>query len=155
MHPSLRQNIKPVIEVMVALPSVVLGFIAALWLAPNLERRIPGIFLMPLVISALILAAVAVWRSLPLSFRQRFKHGSEIALIIPVVLVGAAISFGLGNMVESSMLGGDYQAWFLKVLGLSYDQRNSVVVGLAMGFAVIPIIFTIAKDSLSNVPPYL
>jgi phosphate transport system permease protein len=155
MHPSLRQNIKPVIEVMAALPSVVLGFIAALWLAPNLERRIPGIFLMPLVISALILATVAVWRSLPLSFRQRFKHGSEIALIIPVVLIGAAISFGLGNRVEVSMLGGDYQAWFLKVLGLSYDQRNSVVVGLAMGFAVIPIIFTIAEDSLSNVPPYL
>jgi len=38
---------------------------------------------------------------------------------------------------------------------LTYDQRNSVVVGLAMGFAVIPIIFTIAEDSLSNVPPYL
>src|SRR5476649_1312964 len=152
MHPSLRQNIKPVIEVMVALPSVVLGFIAALWLAPNLERRIPGIFLMPLVISALILATVAVWRSLPLSFRQRFKHGSEIALIIPIVLVGTTISFRLGNMVKISILDDDYKTWFLKVLGLSYDQRNSMVVGLAIDFAMIPIIFTIAKDSLSNVP---
>jgi phosphate transport system permease protein len=99
--------------------------------------------------------AVAGWRAIPLSFRQRFKHGSEVALIIPVVLIGAAISFALGNLVELSALGGDYQAWFLRVLGLSYDQRNSVVVGLAMGFAVIPIIFTIAEDSLSNVPPYL
>jgi phosphate transport system permease protein len=155
MHPALKQNIKPVIEVMAALPSVVLGFIAALWLAPNIERRIPGIFLMPFVVSGLILMAVAGWRAIPLSFRQRFKHGSEVALIIPVVLIGAAISFALGNLVELSALGGDYQAWFLRVLGLSYDQRNSVVVGLAMGFAVIPIIFTIAEDSLSNVPPYL
>jgi len=155
MHPTLKQNIKPVIEVMAALPSVVLGFIAALWLAPNIERRIPSIFLMPVVVAALILLTVAGWRAIPLSFRQRFKHGSEGALIIPVVLLGAAISFALGSLVETSALGGDYQAWFLKVLGLSYDQRNSVVVGLAMGFAVIPIIFTIAEDSLSNVPPYL
>jgi phosphate transport system permease protein len=155
MHPSLKQNIKPLIEIMAALPSVVLGFIAALWLAPNIERRVPGIFLLPFVESALILLAVAAWRAVPLGFRQRFKHGSEVTLIVPIVLVGAALSFWLGGMLEGSVLGGDYQAWFLRVLGLSYDQRNSVVVGLAMGFAVIPIIFTIAEDSLSNVPPYL
>ncbi|HEV3027142.1 MAG TPA: ABC transporter permease subunit, partial [Planctomycetota bacterium] len=155
MHPALKQNIKPLIEIMAALPSVVLGFIAALWLAPNIERRIPGIFLLPLVEAALILLAVAGWRAVPLGIRQRFKHGAEVALIIPVVLVGAALSFWLGGVLESTVLGGDYQAWFLRVLGLSYDQRNSVVVGLAMGFAVIPIIFTIAEDSLTNVPPYL
>jgi phosphate transport system permease protein len=155
MHPALKQNIKPLIEVMAALPSVVLGFIAALWLAPVIERRIPGIFVMAFVPAALILLAVTGWRMLPLSFRQRFKHGSEIALIVPVVLIGVALSFWLGGVVESALLGGDYQAWFLKKLDLSFDQRNSVVVGLAMGFAVIPIIFTIAEDSLSNVPPYL
>ncbi|HLY74214.1 MAG TPA: ABC transporter permease subunit [Planctomycetota bacterium] len=155
MHPRLKQNIKPLIEIMAALPSVVLGFIAALWLAPNIERRIPGIFLLPIVESVLILAAVAIWRMVPLGFRQRFQHGSEVALILPVVLIGAALSFWLGGALESSALGGDYQAWLLRVLGLSYDQRNSVVVGLAMGFAVIPIIFTIAEDSLTNVPPYL
>lgn len=155
MHPSIKQNIKPIIEVMAALPSVVLGFIAALWLAPIVERRIPGIFLLPFVESALILLTVAGWRAIPLGIRQRFKHGTEVALIIPVVILGAVLAFWLGGVLEAEMLGGDYQAWFLRVLGLSYDQRNSVVVGLAMGFAVIPIIFTIAEDSLSNVPPYL
>src|SRR5579862_853291 len=155
MHPSLKQNIKQLIEVMAALPSVVLGFIAALWLAPNIERRIPGIFLLPIVETIIILLTVAGWRAIPLGFRQRFRHGTEVVLIVPVVILGAMLSFWLGGVVESVVLGGDYQAWFLRVLGLSYDQRNSVVVGLAMGFAVIPIIFTIAEDSLSNVPPYL
>jgi phosphate transport system permease protein len=155
MHPSIKQNIKPVIEVMAALPSVVLGFIAALWLAPSIERRIPGIFLLPFVESALILLTVVGWRAIPLGLRQRFKHGTEVVLIVPVVIIGALLAFWLGGVVENTLLGGDYQAWFLRVLGLSYDQRNSVVVGLAMGFAVIPIIFTIAEDSLSNVPPYL
>jgi phosphate transport system permease protein len=155
MHPTLKQNIKPVIEVMAALPSVVLGFIAALWLAPIVERRIPAIFILAVVQTVLILASVAGWRATPLSFRQRFKHGSELGLLIPVVILGTIVSFGLGGLIEAKFLGGDTQSWLLKKLDLSFDQRNSVVVGLAMGFAVIPIIFTIAEDSLSNVPPYL
>lgn len=53
------------------------------------------------------------------------------------------------------LLGGDYRSWLLRVLGLTYDQRNSMVVGLTMGFAIVPIIFTIAEDALSNVPGHL
>jgi phosphate transport system permease protein len=41
------------------------------------------------------------------------------------------------------------------VTGTGFDQRNSLVVGFMMGFAVIPIIFTIAEDALSNVPTSL
>jgi phosphate transport system permease protein len=65
------------------------------------------------------------------------------------------VSFWLGGLVESVLLAGNYRGWLLSALGLTYDQRNSLVVGIAMGFAVIPIIFTIAEDSLSNVPQHL
>ena len=34
MHPNLRAKIKPTIEMMAALPTVILGFLAGLWLAP-------------------------------------------------------------------------------------------------------------------------
>ena len=37
----------------------------------------------------------------------------------------------------------------------SYDQHNALVVGFMMGFAIIPIIFTIAEDALSAVPEHL
>jgi phosphate transport system permease protein len=47
------------------------------------------------------------------------------------------------------------QDWLLRATGLPYDQRNAVVVGLAMGFAVIPVIFAIAEDAFSNVPKNL
>jgi len=40
-------------------------------------------------------------------------------------------------------------------MGVSFEQRNSLVLGFMMGFAVIPVIFTIAEDSLSNVPKSL
>jgi phosphate transport system permease protein len=37
----------------------------------------------------------------------------------------------------------------------TYVQRNTLVVGFAMGFAVIPIIYTIAEDAMSAVPSHL
>ena len=40
-------------------------------------------------------------------------------------------------------------------LGLKYDQRNALVVGVAMGFAIIPIIYSISEEALSNVPKNL
>jgi phosphate transport system permease protein len=40
------------------------------------------------------------------------------------------------------------------ILG-SYQQRNTLVVAIVMGFAVIPIIYTISEDALSAVPASL
>jgi phosphate transport system permease protein len=155
MHPSVKAYVKPVVEIMAALPSVVLGFLAGLWLAPLLERIVPGLFLMPLVETACILAALLLWRAVPLAVRRRLRSGMEVFLLVPVVLVGAWLALSLGGLVEARLLAGDYRGWLLATLGLTYDQRNSLVVGLAMGFAVVPIIFTIAEDSLANVPQHL
>jgi phosphate transport system permease protein len=155
MHPTLKGIVKPTVEIMAALPSVVLGFLAGLWLAPQVEKVVPGLFLAPVVIPLLILAAVFGWRFVPAIFRRRIRPGTEVALLIPIVLLGGWLSFQLGGAVERLFLSGDYRGWLLRVLGLTYDQRNSLVVGIAMGFAVIPIIFTIAEDALSNVPEHL
>ncbi|GIX07249.1 MAG: hypothetical protein KatS3mg115_1652 [Candidatus Poribacteria bacterium] len=57
--------------------------------------------------------------------------------------------------MERSLFGGDFALWVTQRLHLGFDQRNAVVVGIAMGFAVIPLIFTIAEDALSRVPTSL
>ena len=155
MHPSVKAYVKPVVEIMAALPSVVLGFLAGLWLAPVLEPIVPGLFLVPLVLPVVILAAYSLWRLVPLHIRGRFKTGTEAFLLVPVVLAGIWIALGLGGLVENVLMQGNYRGWVLSTLGLTYDQRNSLVVGVAMGIAVIPIIFTIAEDSLANVPGHL
>jgi phosphate transport system permease protein len=49
----------------------------------------------------------------------------------------------------------DFRRWWPQVTGASFEQRNALVVGFMMGFAVIPIIFTITEDALSSVPPVL
>jgi phosphate transport system permease protein len=155
MHPALKAYVKPTVEIMAALPSVVLGFIAGLWLAPAVEHVVPGLFLLPFVLTVSILAAVWAFRFLPAAIRLRIRPGTEVFLLIPLVLGAGWLSIQLGYGFERFMLGGDYRRWLLEVLGLTYDQRNSLVVGLAMGFAIIPIIFTITEDSLSSVPSHL
>ena len=155
MHPDLKAYVKPVVEIMAALPSVVLGFLAGLWLAPLVERIVPGLFLIPLVLPVVIVLALLAWQLVPIGVRGRVKAGSEVFLLIPVVVVGVWLALVLGGLVERLLLGGNYRGWLLSALGLTYDQRNSLVVGIAMGFAVIPIIFTIAEDSLANVPGHL
>jgi phosphate transport system permease protein len=49
---------------------------------------------------------------------------------------------------------GSMRQWFTEQ-GITYDQRNAMVVGIAMGFAVIPTIFSIAEDAVFNVPRHL
>jgi len=150
MHARVKGYVKPVVEIMAALPSVVLGF-----LAPIVERIVPGIFVMPLVMTASIFLTLLGWRLLPIGVRGRFKAGTEALVLVPVVIAAAWLAFWLGGLLETALLGGNYRGWLLSALGLTYDQRNSLVVGIAMGFAVIPIIFTIAEDSLANVPQHL
>jgi phosphate transport system permease protein len=78
-----------------------------------------------------------------------------VFLLLPVVVVGVWLAMVLGGRIEAVLLDGNYRGWLFSALGLTYDQRNSLVVGIAMGVAVIPIIFTIAEDSLANVPGHL
>jgi phosphate transport system permease protein len=155
MHPALRNTIKPVIEIMAALPSVVLGFFAGLWLAPYIEKIIPALLTLPIVLTIFTLIMVFIWQYTPRSIKGRFKEGSELFLLVPVILAGVLVTLWLNSPVEQAIFGGDYKSWFYNVLGLQYDQRNSLIVGFAMGFAVIPIIFTISEDALTSVPKHL
>lgn len=154
-HPSIRQRIKPVVEIMAALPSVVVGFIAGLWLASRVEQQIVPVLLMFVFLPAFGTAGVLFWDRLPHSLRRRLRPGMELAVIIPLAVVGAWLALKAGPGVEGVVFGGDFKAWVHSALGLVYDQRNSLVVGLAMGFAVIPIIFTISEDAFSSVPSHL
>ena len=154
-HPKIRNYIKPTVEVMAALPSVVIGFLAGLWLAPLLERILPGVFLMFFIVPIVIAIGSSIWKRIPARIRYKLKLGSELFFIIPLIIIAFYIAQWLGPIFEYYVLGGDYRTWLMSTLNEQYDQRNSIVVGFAMGFAVIPIIFTICEDALSSVPASL
>ena len=155
MHPAVRNLVKPTVEIMAALPSVVLGFLAGLWLAPAMEGIYPAVFAMLFVIPLLIFLVGMAWSMLPIGFRGRVRAGWELAILLPVIIAGTYVCLMANGAIEQWVFGGDFRAWLHNVLGMRFDQRNCVVVGFAMGFAVIPIIFTISEDSLSSVPQTL
>ncbi len=155
MAPAMRRKVKPLIELMEALPTVVLGFLAGLWLAPFVEKNLLGIFSILIVLPLSILAASFAWTQLPRRIRNSLPDGWEAGILMPVILIFSYLSFALAVPIENSFFGGDMRFWISNDLGISYDQRNAMVVGFAMGFAVIPTIFSIAEDAIFTVPKQL
>jgi phosphate transport system permease protein len=152
MHPDLRAKIKPTIEIMAALPTVVLGFLAGLWMAPLLERIFPAVTAMFLVIPFSVILATLLWQFMPFTVRNHVRAGSEALLLMPVIVGVVLLCLSLNAQIESLLFGSDYKSWLANVFGVRYDQRNALVVGFAMGFAIIPIIFSISEEALSSVP---
>ncbi|HWB14391.1 MAG TPA: ABC transporter permease subunit [Pirellulales bacterium] len=234
LHKGARARIKPTIELMASLPSVVLGFIAALVLAPVIERMLPTILVGMGMVPLSLLAGAFGWQLLPKVWRVRLNPWRFLAmcLAIPSGIWLAELS---GKPVERWFFSGDIMSWlsgrvgngiggwmllllpisalasawtlanyinpwlrsrsadwgdaqtavaemlkfvgatllcFLLALALSsiltgagfdprgtfvgtYEQLNALVVGFVMGFAIIPIIYTIAEDALSTVPEHL
>ena len=230
-----RNIIKPTMEMMASLPSVILGFVAALVLAPIVEKILLAIILSVLIIPAFLMLSAFLWQLIPLHMATRWQGGLKFTLIIITITASFLVSYGLGPVVEKIMFHGDFKAWlnfdvsgaepflFLLTLPLSfltaavllsklagryvaefygristfsvaifdlarwfcisiiaiiisfaiakiaallgldarnsiigtYAQRNTLIVGFAMGFAVIPIIYTLADDALTSVPSHL
>jgi phosphate transport system permease protein len=154
MAPAMRQSVKPVVELLEALPTVIIGFLAGLWLAPFLERNLPDFFVFLILLPTLVFVFGFAWSRLPDAVRVKIPHGWEAALLIPVILLTLFLVSLLGQPVENALFAGDMPSWLTNVAGIGYDQRNSLVVGIAMGLAVIPIIFSIAEDAIYNVPKH-
>jgi phosphate transport system permease protein len=155
MAPKMRQIVKPTIEVMEALPTVVLGFLAGLWLAPLVENNLAGVLLCIVLLPASMIVAAYVWHLSPDALKQRVPPGWEAAILMPVLVFTVWLVFQIGHPVEAVFFGGDMPNWLSNVAGITYEQRNSLVVGIAMGFAVTPTIFSIAEDAIFSVPKSL
>jgi phosphate transport system permease protein len=140
---------------MEALPTVILGFLAGLWLAPLVERNLPGVFTLLLVLPLGVLVFAFIWNHLPEAIKHKVPDGWAAALLIPVILILGSISFALSHPIEAWWFDGDMRLWLTNRMGVDFDQRNSIIVGLAMGFAVIPTIFSIAEDAIFSVPKHL
>ncbi len=155
MAPAVRRKIKPVIELMEALPTVILGFFAGLFLAPFMETHLPGVFAVLLIIPLGIVTFAFAWAQLPDRIRDLIPEGWHVVVLVPLVVVLGWLSFSLSQPMELWFFNGDMRNWLSNDLGIDFDQRNAMVVGFAMGFAVIPTIYSIAEDALFGVPKSL
>lgn len=155
MSPELRQVVKPTVELLAALPSVILGFLAGLWLAPFVESNLPGMFLLLVLLPISVPLFGFLWLNAPARLRYLVPNGWEGVLLVPVVALVTWFCFAAAKPIEALAFGGNMQSWMDHTLGIKYEQRNSLVVGIAMGVAVIPTIFSIAEDAIFSVPKHL
>jgi phosphate transport system permease protein len=235
LHPNNRARIKPTIELMASLPSVVLGFLAGLVFAPVLGRVLPETLSALFTIPLALLMGAYIWQLLPRAVNIRLASLRFPAMMFLAIPLGLIAAVACGPWLERVMFGGDIKGWLNKqhgsgtpgwillllpiggfvtavfmarvvnpwIRGVSgawsrersalielmkflvgiaatlllvsavawiltgfnfdprnslvgrYEQLNSLVVGLAMGFAIIPLIYTIADDALATVPAHL
>lgn len=241
LNVKLRARIKPIVEMMASLPSVVLGFLAALVVAPFVEDIVPAVLASFFTLPLAFVMAAYIFQLLPSHLYVRWSRWRFYLLFFLALPVGVLLAKVTGPIIEQMLFNGDIKAWLngrvgtgasgwmlmllpisgivaatfiskvvsprmrdftvqlnrrsagyleigkfiggliltlvltwlaamlLNAAGLdsrmefpligpmldTYVQRNALVVGVMMGFAVIPIIYTLAEDALSSVPEHL
>lgn len=241
----VRRVVKPGVEIMASLPSVVLGFVAAIIVAPFVREWLPSVLVALGTIPLAVLAVAHLWQMVPMEFRKRMRSGQHILFVLAACGLGLALAAWMGPVFERLLfappeglaqgkpvdmrrwLAGEYGdgwpgwlvvmlgpvsvvvamlqavllsrridrmlagksaaygagfvmarfvAMLVSVVGVSlgiafalqamgfdprdsifgpFSPRNTLVVAMIMGFAVIPIIYTISEDSLRAVPDSL
>jgi phosphate transport system permease protein len=232
--PSIRPRLKTLIESMASLPSVVLGFLAALVFAPFVQGHVASVMIGFIAVPLTLLTGAYLWQTLPASATRRLTR-MRFPIVLLCLPISIAIAAALGPWTERVLFAGDIMSWldgqrgsgfggwvllliwpcalivifamgrltqsrmrslaaqasrrrvawldlarfaiaaaatlglamvlggFLTLINVdprgglfgTYVQRNAMVVGFVMGFAIIPIIYTIAEDALSAVPSHL
>ncbi|WFM71362.1 ABC transporter permease subunit [Halomonas sp. CKK8] len=152
MAPRLRSRLKPTLELMEALPGVVIGFVAGLVLAPWVERHLADVLAMLVLLVPGLLLAGGLWSRLPPRLQQAMPLGWAGLWLLPWLLLLLAAAHALSPWLEAWAFGGDLRHWLEVRLGLDIAVRNAMIVGMAMGFAVMPSVYALAEDALSGVP---
>ncbi|WOH39039.1 ABC transporter permease subunit [Thalassotalea fonticola] len=155
MPPAMRKTVKPTIELMEALPTVILGFLAGLWLAPLMEEYLPAVFLLVILLPLTTFLTAFAWHNTPKKVKLILPEAFAPIILIPVLIITGLLAFEFSPFVEDVMFGGDMRQYITNDLGIDFDQRNALVVGIAMGFAVIPTIFSMTEDAIFSVPKHL
>ena len=231
----LRAPVKSTIEMMASLPSVVLGFLGALVIAPFVQRVLPGTLSVFLTLPVTVMLGAYLWQLLPKQMTLRLQGWPRLACIFLALPLSVLLARWTGPLMERLLFAGDLEAWLdgqvgsalggwfvllipasvlavfvasnrflgpwtrsrthnlshagsarfdlfkfllgaaaVTVLALvaaqaltaaaldprgvvfgTYVQRNALIVGFVMGFAIVPIIYTLAEDALSSVPDHL
>ena len=155
MPSGLRKVVKPTIETMEALPTVILGFLAGLWLAPLIETKLPFVMMLIVFLPVTIMLFSLIHYVMPPAFKRIISEELSSLILIPLVLLVGWGCYQLSPVVELYFMQGDARQFISNELGINFDQRNALVVGIAMGFAVIPTIFSITEDAIFSVPGHL
>ena len=117
---------------------------------PNSE--VPKFSLLPLLLGTMKVAIVAMLFAVPLAvgaaiYSSEFAGRKMREIIKPVIELLAGIPSVVLGFFALIVLATVIQETF----GLTF-RLNAITAGIALGLAVIPIIFTVAEDAMTSVP---
>src|SRR5260370_10926087 len=116
---------------------------AGVWLGGRVEGNVVPVLLMIVVMPAFGTAGVLLWDRIPRGLRDRLRPGMEVALIVPLLLLGASAAYALGPAVEAGLFPGDFPPSPKETPRPLDDPRHRLVVWIPIGFSVIsPILST-------------
>lgn len=141
-----RALLKPLFELFEAVPSVVLGLAAALLLAPWLARQVLSLVLFVALLAPLAVIAGLLWQRLAPPRWQALQAAQEVVLLLPLLLALALLALWCGGQLADTVFAALLQP---------QTPWNGLVVGLVLGLAVMPTVFTLAEDALFAVPAEL
>lgn len=147
----LRTRLSQGIESLALFPTVIIGFLAAIWLAPLLEQQLLALGLFLASLPLLVLGLARLWPKLPAWCQKLPGSGWELPLLIILLVLLAFLSFILGDVLQEKVFDGSFRFW-LNQQGIDYQQRNALLIGLAMGLAVMPIVYSVCYDAMMQVP---
>ncbi len=147
-----RERLKPVVEMLEAMPTVIIGFLAAVWLAPYLQDHLLMFVLLLLGLPLMLVLLGYFWSSF---LRRHVPHGMRSWVPVVLITVLMVLMAVIGWLLEWWLFDGQLSAWLEQQWGWTYDLRNSLVVGIALGLAITPTIFALCEDALASVPRHL
>src|SRR5262249_6734110 len=123
--------VKPTMELMASLPSVVLGFIAALILAPIVETWVAAVFLAFVVLPLGLVVGAYLWQLLPGAIALRDGGLPSVILIFASLLIFGYLAILLGPVFERLFFAGDLKAWANGSIGSAVPFTTLVVLPFA------------------------
>lgn len=147
----LRNIIKPAIELLEAIPSVLIGFIAAIWLSPKAEQFLFSFAFFLIVIPFVLIVVALVQRPIAEYLPKKLRHGAELLFAIGGVFFLGFISVQYAPALIFSVMGVDGFT-LLASESNSPIGKTTIVVALALGVAISPSIYSLAEDAINGVP---
>jgi phosphate transport system permease protein len=145
IHRTVRATVKPVMETMESLPTVVLGFVAALVLAPLVEEWIAAVLLGFIAVPLGLMLGAFLWQMLPQRTVIRYDGMPKFLLMAGSIVLSVYAAIQLGPLFELLLFSGDFKAWtagnfgtgtpfmFLILLPLSYVAVSMLFSRYAWG----------------------
>lgn len=146
MDKHVRRVVKPTIEMMASLPSVVLGFVAAIVVAPLVRDILPTVLMSFFVVPLGMLVAAYAWQLIPPTATRKIRPGVKLAMMFVIAAGSLALAASAGPAAERVMfkpsererwvMGGSYEtaddaerpAWMGNLKSLSPEQQRKLRV---------------------------